>query len=162
MVKSRSYGNQGEAAAASANRALLTALAVQLKLLAPFLPFTTEEVWSWWQAGSVHAAAWPDADELRALAGQETGERADRAAGPDPTLALQVAADALAEVRRAKTEAKVSLRAEVEEVTVRDTQERLDALEEVQGDLMAAGKIVTLRLEVAERLSVIVHLADAQ
>ncbi len=161
LVKSRSYGNEGEAAAASANGALLIALAVQLKLLAPFLPFTTEEVWSWWQEGSVHAAAWPDADELRALAGEGTGERADRDAGPDPALALQVAADALAEVRRAKTEAKVSLRAEVEEVTVRDTQERLDALDEVRGDLMAAGKIAKLRLEVAETLSVIVRLADA-
>ncbi|MCP4200854.1 MAG: valine--tRNA ligase [bacterium] len=159
LVKSRSYGNEGEAAAASANRALLSALAVQLKLLAPFLPFTTEEVWSWWREGSVHASGWPDAGELRALAA--AGAAGSDSAGEARPLSLEVAAAALAEVRRAKTEAKVSLRAEVEEVTVRDTQARLDALDEVRADLMAAGKIAKLNLEAASTPEVSVRLAPA-
>src|SRR5437773_11915465 len=67
LVKGRRYGEQGPEGAASANAALAAALSVLLRLLAPFLPFVTEEVWSWWQDGSIHTAAWPAAAELESL-----------------------------------------------------------------------------------------------
>ena len=127
LVKNRRYGNEGEEAEGSANRALTTALSAQLRLLAPHLPFVTEEVWSMVAAGSIHRAAWPRPEELSKLA-DGVG-----------SLPLEVASAVLAEVRKAKTEAKVSLRTEVANVTVRDTAARLDAFRLVRGDVKSAG-----------------------
>jgi valyl-tRNA synthetase len=144
LVKGRAYGAQGDEAAASANRALTLALATVLRLFAPILPYVTEEVWSWWQDGSVHLASWPKPGELPTEG--------------DP-LVLQVAADVLAEVRKAKTEAKQSLRAEVTRVMVRDTPERLAAFKEAEADVKEAGHIGQLVTEDSADFSVEVELA---
>src|SRR5262249_8828313 len=97
LVKSRGDGSRGgDTGAPGARAALRLALEGLQRLLAPFLPFATEEVWSWWQEGSIHRASWPEAGALDAIA--------DGADGAD----LDPALDVLAAVRKAKTEAKVS------------------------------------------------------
>jgi len=69
LAKARRYGDKGVEFQQSANAALQAALATYLKLFAPYLPFVTEEVWSWWQQGSVHRAPWPTYESLASLAG---------------------------------------------------------------------------------------------
>jgi valyl-tRNA synthetase len=94
MVKSRRYGDFGPEGAASANSALLVALDTMLRLFAPYLPFVTEEVWSWWRPGSVHRAAWPTPQEVFVSTGSDDAFAA---------TAHTHASRALAEVRRLKS-----------------------------------------------------------
>ncbi len=148
LVKGRAYGGQGEEAAASANQALTLALSTLLRLFAPFLPFVTEEVWSWWKEGSVHRAPWPRADELRGPAGADA----------DPLL-LDVASAVLGEVRKAKTVAQASMRADVARAVVRDTPERIAALVAVINDVCDTGRITELVVAESESFAVEVTLA---
>jgi valyl-tRNA synthetase len=105
----------------------------------------TEEVWSWWQSGSVHRALWPTATELPT--------------GGDPAV-VTVAAEALAAVRKAKSEAKQSMRADVETATVTAPAEQVPLVEAVRADLVDAGRIATLVIAPGEGpLSVDVVLA---
>ena len=136
LVKNRAYGTLGDDRAVSARAALRACLSVLLRLFAPVLPFVTEEVWSWWQeGGSIHRSAWPAPDEI--------------AGGGDPSV-LEAATQVLGEIRRAKTEAGVSLRAPVAAVTVRAPAPAADALASVSDDIRQAGSIEELRVEAAD------------
>ncbi|MGH9282411.1 MAG: class I tRNA ligase family protein, partial [Acidimicrobiales bacterium] len=147
LVKNRAYqGAEGGAGSGSASATLRLALSAFHRLFAPFLPFVTEEAWSWWQQGSVHRAGWPSAEDL-------TG------AG-DPVV-LDAASVVLRAVRKAKSEAKLSQRAPVSLVVVRDTRARLDALAAAEADLRDAGSIAEVRLEEGDTPVVEVTLADA-
>jgi valyl-tRNA synthetase len=144
LVKDRAYGEG--AAADSAQAALSRALSTVLRLFAPILPFASEEVWSWWQSGSIHRSRWPAAVELRALA-----------AGADPAI-LDVTAEVLAAVRKAKTAERRSLRQPVTRLTVEDVPDRLAALRAAEADLRQAGSIAELVLREAPERSITVEL----
>jgi valyl-tRNA synthetase len=136
LVKDRAYGGQGEEAAASARAGLRLALDVLLRLLAPFLPYATEEVWSWFHEGSVHRAAWPTAADLGDLDGS------------DASL-LGAVGEALAGVRKTKSEAKVGMRAEVSSIVLAGPGEWCERVRAAETDLRAAGR-VTGTLDYAE------------
>ena len=148
LVKSRAYEGD-EAGAASARNSLRMALSTVLRLFAPILPFVTEEVWFWWQEGSIHRQAWPDADEIRAAAGNG-----------DPAVA-EVAAAALAELRRHKTNAKRSLVTPVVAATITDTADRLDLLRRALPDVAAAARAKHIDLCEGDSLSAQVELEAA-
>jgi valyl-tRNA synthetase len=127
LVKERAY-NEGPGTA-SARTTLALALHVQLRLLAPFLPYVTEEVWSWWQEGSIHLSSWPVTDELAA-------------AGADANpSAVDAVAAALRGIRGAKSAAKVSMRAELSRVEVTGPDLDVEAVGLAAADLRAVGKI---------------------
>jgi valyl-tRNA synthetase len=148
LIKDRAYGGRGPAGEASAKATLATALSTLLRLFAPTLPFVTEEVWSWWQEGSVHRAAWPVADDVRALAGSA-----------DPAT-IEVVGAALSGIRKAKSEAKQSMRAEVSLATINATDAQAALITLGAADIKAAGVVTELVINGgASELSVAVELA---
>jgi len=159
LVKGRRYdAGDSQAAregAASVSRALRRSLSVFQRLLAPFLPFVAEEVWSWWQSGSVHRASWPGAEELI----EALGTAPTNAASLEDE-ALGVAAEVLKEVRKAKSEARRPMRAPVTRLLVHDSAGRLAALHLGLEDLCAAGSIELLETAEAEEFAVQVELAQ--
>jgi valyl-tRNA synthetase len=134
LVKARAYSDPAAPGPASARAALALALSVQQRLLAPFLPFVSEEVWSWWHEGTVHRSPWPRLSEVP-----------DEATGAGPAV-LDVVASVLSEIRRAKTAAKRSMRARVVTLRVVDDPERLSLLRQAEDDLRAAGGVDDLEM----------------
>jgi valyl-tRNA synthetase len=131
MVKARRYGDHGTEAAGSANATLLCALSAVNRLFAPYLPFVAEEVWSWWQPGSVHAAAWPTPEEIDALA----------PADPAALAALGQGIDLLGEIRRQKSLEKRPLKARIAAAVVRWDAGALASLREAEVDLHSAAGV---------------------
>ena len=141
------------ARAGSAQAALRIALSAVLRLFAPFLPFVTEEVWSWWLEGSVHRAPWPEpAEVLGPTDGTGTGAlQTASEAIPAAPGALQAASGAIAAIRGAKSGARVSIRAPVSELVVAARQDHLDALLAVLPDVQAAGRVARTELRLRDQ-----------
>jgi valyl-tRNA synthetase len=138
LVKGRAYGGRGAGPAASATAALALALGVLQRLLAPMLPFATEEAWRWSHDTSVHVASWP------APTGIDGADEVD----------LDAVSEILAVVRRAKTEAKRSQRAEVARLAITAPS----SLASARADLVDALTVVELVIAEGPELLVDVDL----
>ena len=131
LIKERAYDSEGadNAGALSARTALRLALDVMLRLFAPFLPFVTEEVWSWWKDGSVHTSSWPTTDEIPV-----TG---------DVDLMSDVSA-ALVELRGVKSTHKVPMRTPILSARISAPASVIANLKAVESDLTKVSKTESL------------------
>jgi valyl-tRNA synthetase len=139
LVKERAYAEADSPGKASAKAALAYAVHVQLRLLAPFMPYVTEEAWSWWENGSVHRANWPTPQST--VVG-------------DPAL-LGVLSEVLGGLRGAKSAAQVSMRTEVSAAVVTGPDEFIARARLIDSDLRSVGRITgTLDYAPADEVSV--------
>jgi len=136
LVKERAYGKGDftDQETGSAVLALRQALGVLVRLFAPFVPFASEEVWSWWQDGTVHRSQWPDSSEL---------------VGEDEQL-LKLASTALVQIRKAKSDNKLSMKAELANATVSGPA----SMQSLAKDLASVGRIHNLEFENADEVTV--------
>ena len=151
-AKSRKYGDFGADAAASASTAMRLALSVLLRLLAPYLAFACDEVWSWTNAGSIHRAAWPTRAEIIRVSG--TDESAQKAVF-HVTEALNV-------IRKGKVDQKISIGTPVREVVYQSTDEAIACLKLVERDLKAASRADALILRAGAEPGVQITLKPAE
>jgi valyl-tRNA synthetase len=150
LVKTRGYLSHTEEGAMSARAALRRALSTLQRLLAPLLPFVTEEVWSWWQEGSVHQSQWPTTSEL--TQGLASGANEDL---------LDAICGAIGVIRRAKTEAKVSQRAVVTEALFVTSTDAATAITAGWADIADAGSVEKWRISTADTNEITVNVTLA-
>ena len=143
LVKERAYGqNTDPVGQASAVSALRIALLAITKLLAPFIPFATEEAWSWWQEGSVHRSVWPISDDLSAFSGNQSAKL------------LTIASQALIGIRKAKSDEKLSMKAEITSLTIEASEQEIESLKHIESDLKSVGKIDEIKYKASESLAI--------
>ena len=138
LVKNRAYGTAdstgvtpSEAAVLSARTTLGLGLDAFARLLAPYLPYATEEVFSWMHEGegSVHRAAWPDAAVYETAAGSVSAD------------VLDWAGNALAELRGLKSQAKVSMKTPILSATLAAPTDAVEAITSTLSDIAEAGRV---------------------
>lgn len=128
LVKERAYGQQTTPEAQnSAVLALRIALHNLLRLFAPFIPYSTEEAWSWWQSGSVHRASWPNPNDIPVKDSESD--------------LMKRASSVLFGIRKAKSDAKLSMKAEITSLTLVTPETDIDKLRLIEQDLKSVGKV---------------------
>jgi valyl-tRNA synthetase len=122
----------------SASTTLILILENVLKLFAPFVPMITDEIWltMYPDKKSIHLQKWPqkiDVD-LNNISSHE----------------FEVAKESIASIRKEKTSNEIGLGKEVEKITITVNKEKIEALNQVLGDVQDAARANNLVINSSE------------
>ena len=145
LVKQRAYNDDDPKGKNSAISTLHFSLSVLLRLLAPFLPYVTEEVWSWSFAAnsaekSIHKAAYPQESEF------------DDIEAPASENSFTAAVNCRGKVNQKKTEESKSVGSAVSSVTIACNEKTLSLLTLLMDDFKSTTRVVDLTHTVDETL----------
>jgi len=147
LVKVRAYQEEMTPGKLSALATLKFTLSALLRLFAPFIPFFTDEAWSWLfplengRDASVHTAAWPNEKEFVPIA------------KPGMEDAFGAAMEVLSAVRKVKSEAKVSVKTPLKNITISGSQSDLEVIKRIEYDLLptvGADKVSVSEIKIGE------------
>ena len=116
----------------------------------------TEEVWSWWQEGSIHRSEWPTPREIERLLPEE-GE----AARQEDDQAYSWATDVLLEVRKQRTEARQPFKVPISSVRITADEADIGRMPVVEADLRAALRVQAFHAAVGDPREIVVLGYDA-
>ena len=168
LVKIRAYGEDGDVAfdsndTLSARITLISAIDVLIRLLAPYIPFATEEVWSWFSNGSIHRSKWPTANETIDVASKYARELFDTSlvVPEDGLIDVDSVFEVLSLARKAKSEAKKSVKYGVDLIEVNADAPIASAIKIAEADIKAAAVASNITVNVVDgaKLDVSVKLA---
>jgi len=151
LVKVRSYRDENLTNRKSALATLQESLKLYLRLFAPFLPYITEEIWSWVftpYSPSVHRSQWPTLQHWSSI---PTSEH-------EGTLALAI--DILTQIRSAKTDAQKSLKHPISQLTINASAQKIKQFNLIKYDILAAGVVENDQINLADTLSVTIELSQ--
>lgn len=139
LVKIRAYRGDILPERRSALATLSLSLHILLRLFAPFLPFVTDEIWSWEfsesDSHSIHRSAWPSDNDMSDV---------DISISPEVmTLSIEV----MTAIRGAKSEANVSLKAPVEHLNISGSESDIAFLDKCRSDIVLAGAVDKLTID---------------
>ncbi len=146
LVKYRARDATSPEAQTSAVSTLRLATSVFIRLFAPFLPYITEEIWSWSFAQetgipSVHMAPWPDVSTDTKL--HNINIRPSR----NSEGAFEAACEAIAAVRKAKSIMFLSLGANVKSIELHCSDNMHNLYPTIKTDLLSAARAQSIVLK---------------
>ncbi|OFV87656.1 MAG: valine--tRNA ligase [Acidobacteria bacterium RBG_16_70_10] len=147
MVKARARSEEDAAGRSSAVAALRLGLSTLLRLFAPYLPYITEEVWSWSFAAdggarTIHRAPWPSPAEFAsAPEAEEAGEVFDTACA------------FLETVHRAKSAAGATVGRHLARLRVAASPRTAARAARAIDDLIAAARVEDHAIEIREGMA---------
>jgi len=135
-VKWRVYSENSGAAV----KTLKTVLLDSLKLLAPFIPYTTEEIYSNFEKSSIHLSKWPVSKE--------------EFINDEVENIVNVFHEIVSRVRKFKSENSLPLNSEIQFAEITLTEDLLKPLSEASEDLKNVCKIKVLNFKGGKELKV--------
>jgi valyl-tRNA synthetase len=143
LVKARSRSESDLAGRGSAIATLRLALNVLLRLFAPFVPYITEEIWSWSfaeesRSKSIHTARWPASSELPAASASED--------------LFETAIAALGAINKSKSESGVSVGRGISSLRLAANSATAAVYDTVKGDVLGAVRAPSCEVEIKDSL----------
>jgi len=159
LSKLRTYDISNPSETISAIKTLEISLSTILKLFAPFLPFVTEEIWSWSHSDSIHTSNWPTAEEVASPVASNIGHTSNYQDSEKYIRLISLCSIIMEKIRKKKSEANVSIKTPVDKVIITADHETISLISLIQSDLAGAGNVATFTYDETESQEITIEVA---